>query len=57
MVIFIDLRKGDNMYVFDAIGDFFGSITDWMNDNLEFGGPLAAIVAVVLCVVAGVTFG
>jgi hypothetical protein len=42
------------MIVFDAIGDFFGSITDWMNDTLDYGGPIAAIAAVVICTIAGI---
>ena len=45
------------MYLFDAVGDFFGNITDWMDDNLDVGGPLAAIVAVVLCAAAGIIWG
>jgi hypothetical protein len=45
------------MFVFDAIGDFFGSITDWMNDSLDFAGPLAALVAVAICVIAGIALG
>jgi len=42
------------MIVFDAIGDFFGSVTDWMNDNLDAGGPAAALVAVALCTMVGI---
>jgi hypothetical protein len=42
------------MYVFDAIGDFFGNITDWMNDNLDAGGPAAALLAVTVCTVIGI---
>ena len=42
------------MIVFDAIGDFFGSITDWMNETLDFGGPAVAIAAVVICATAGI---
>ena len=42
------------MFVFNAIGDFFGNITDWMNDNLDPGGPAAAFVAVAICVIVGI---
>jgi len=42
------------MIVFEAIGDFFGNITDWMNDNLA-DGPWAALLAVVICTVVGIS--
>jgi len=53
--IIIYTLKGDNMFVFEAIGDFFGNITDWMNDNLDANGPAAALVAVLLCTIIGIT--
>ena len=40
------------MIVFETIGDFFGSIGDWMNDNLDNGGPIGAFIGVGLAVVA-----
>lgn len=45
------LERGTKM---DAIADFFGNITDWMNDNLA-SGPwpafLGVAAAVILCAV------
>lgn len=34
------------MIIFEAIGDFFGSITDWMNENLDGPGPIGAFAGV-----------
>ena len=40
------------MIVFETIGDFFGSIGDWMNENLDNGGPIGALIGVGLAVAA-----
>ena len=45
------------MIIFEAIGDFFGSITDWMNENLDGPGPIGAFVGVFLAVAACVIWG
>jgi hypothetical protein len=41
---------------FDSIGDFFGGITDWMNETLDCGAPYIAIATVVVCAVLGIYF-
>lgn len=38
----------------DAVSDFFGNITDWLNDNLVTDGPWPALIAVVLCTIIGI---
>ena len=41
----------------DAVSDFFGNITDWLNDNLTTDGPWPAFIGVgiafTLCVIFG----
>jgi hypothetical protein len=45
------------MIIFEAIGDFFGSITDWMNENLDGAGPIGAFAGVFLAVAACFIWG
>ena len=45
------------MFIFEAIGDFFGSIGDWMNDNLDAKGPIGAFIGVSAAVVACFIWG
>lgn len=45
------------MIIFEAIGDFFGSITDWMNENLDGPGPIGAFAGVFLAVAACFIWG
>jgi hypothetical protein len=44
------------MIIFETIGDFFGSITDWMNENLA-SGPWPAFlgvgISVAICFIWG----
>jgi hypothetical protein len=45
------------MYVLETIGDFFGSIGDWINDNLDYGAPIGAFIGVALSLVACFIWG
>jgi hypothetical protein len=51
-IILYILSRGKKMIVFETIGDFFGSIGDWMNENLDSGGPIGAFIGVGLAVAA-----
>jgi hypothetical protein len=37
----------------DDLSDFFGSITDWADDNLA-SGPWGALLAVAVCTIIGI---
>jgi hypothetical protein len=38
----------------DDISYFFGSIVDWLEENLTTDGPWPALLAVVICTVVGI---
>jgi hypothetical protein len=41
----------------DAVSDFFGTITDWLNDNLTTDGPWPAFVGVGISLALCFIFG
>ena len=45
------------MLFFEAIGDFIGSITDWMNDNLDGAGLIGAFLGVGAAFLACIIWG
>ena len=54
-------NKGNDEMISDFFGNrlddisyFFGSIVDWLEENLTTDGPWPALLAVVICTVVGI---